>query len=72
MKIQAIHKKYQQTVMLFISWNAKYDAIVDATSDNGGRAQERAYENALAYWERLTKREQANIVKFLPSVKGCY
>lgn len=72
MKIQAISKKYQAVVNRFADWNAKYDAIVSETQDEGGNKQQRAYDKASENWHELPKREQANIVKHLPLVKGCY
>lgn len=69
--IQAITKKHQKTVNKFVKFNAKYDALVDAGRDETTAAAN-SYEKAFDAWCELPKREQANIVKQIPNVKGCY
>ncbi|AUR95959.1 hypothetical protein NVP1215B_041 [Vibrio phage 1.215.B._10N.222.54.F7] len=71
MKVTAITKKHQKNVNAFVAWNAKYDALVDQDKEET-RAGENAYAKALDYWCELPKREQANIAKQIPNVKGCY
>lgn len=69
--ITAINKTHQKTVNKFVKFNAKYDALVDAGRDETAQAAN-SYEKALDSWSELPKREQANIVKQIPNVKGCY
>lgn len=59
--MQAINKKYQKLVDRFLKADAAYNAIVDATEDNGGAKQERAYEKAQELYSQLPKREQKNL-----------
>lgn len=66
--VLAINSKHQKTVNKFLSWNAKYDAIVDATEDNGGRKQENAYNKASEFFSELPKREQKNLARFVDTV----
>lgn len=61
--IIAINPKYQATINKFIMWNAKYDEVVQATDDNGGRKQENAYDKAKSYLEALPARERKNLAK---------
>ena len=65
MQVTAINKKYQSLVNRFIKADAKYNEIVDATDDNGGLKQERAYEKANDLLDELPKRERANISKVI-------
>lgn len=69
--IQAITKKHQKNVNAFVKYNAKYDALVDDGRDETTQAAN-SYEKALDAWCDLPKREQANIIKLIPNVKGCY
>ncbi|OES24038.1 hypothetical protein [Alteromonas macleodii] len=61
--ITAINPKYQTTVDRFVKWDIRYNAIVDATEDNGGTKQASAYEKAYNAFHSLPKREQQNITK---------
>jgi hypothetical protein len=59
-----INKKYSTIIKRFLSWDAKYIAIVDATEDNGGLKQERAYDKASELFSEIPKREQKHLGKF--------
>lgn len=63
MTIVAINKKHQALINRFIKWDAKYNAIVNASDGDEGRAGEKAYNKAADIWHALPKREQANINK---------
>lgn len=66
--IQAINPKYQSIINRFIRWDRKYQHIVDTTDDNGGLAQERAYNKAYELFNDLPKREQKNLSKHFPTI----
>jgi hypothetical protein len=61
--VKAVNPKHQGVINKFIMWNAKYDEIVNATNDNGGRKQENAYDKAAEFLSRLPAREKANIAR---------
>ena len=67
----AINKKYQRKVNAFVNWNAKYDVLVNAEKEETTQGHN-AYSKACDYFHQLPKREQANIEKHIPTVKGCY
>ena len=70
--IKSINKKHQAIVNRFVKWSLKYDAIVNETGDSGSTKQQNAWDKAAELWVELPKREQANLARQLPNVKGCY
>ncbi len=66
--VVAINKKYQSAINRFIKWNSKYEHLVDTTEDNGGLAQERAYDKASELFNELPKREQKNLAKHIDTI----
>jgi hypothetical protein len=69
--VKAINSKHQRNVTAFISWNEKYDLLIDGGKDET-KASEKAYSKALDLWDALPKREQKNIEKHIDNVKGSY
>lgn len=61
--VTPVNKKYQSLVNRFIKADTKYNSIVDKTDDNGGLAQEKAYDKACELFEQLPKRERLNLSK---------
>lgn len=71
LKVEAINKKHQRTVNVFVRANAKYDTLVNQEKEETA-AGYNAYEKALDAWEELPKREQDNICKHIDGVRGSY
>ena len=69
--MSALNPKYNSLVKRFLKHNAKYDYYVDTEQDHL-RAADMAYTNACDIWDELPKREQANLVKQNPELKGAY
>jgi hypothetical protein len=63
--VVAINTKHQRNINRFVLNNAKHDAIVNKTDDNGGRHQTDTYERALTAWCELPKREQKNLSQYI-------
>lgn len=70
-QVTAMNPKHQRKVNAFIKWNAKYDDLVNKCLEDSNSAYN-AYDNAQEIWCELPKREQSNIAKQIPHVKGCY
>jgi hypothetical protein len=71
MLIRAINKKYQSKINRFLSWDGKYNDLVNLDLEES-RKGENAYDKANDLWLELPKREQNNIFKYVPELKGCY
>ncbi|HDM8192307.1 TPA: hypothetical protein P0E30_003740 [Vibrio harveyi] len=69
--VKALNKKHQRKVDTFLRHNAKYDDLVNKCMEDSDSAYN-AYDKALDVWCELPKREQQNIAKQIPNVKGCY
>lgn len=70
-KVEALNKKNQRKVNTFLRHNAKYDELVNKCMEDSDSAYD-AYDKAHDVWCELPKREQQNIAKYIPNVKGCY
>ncbi|WGL39686.1 hypothetical protein PG288_6 [Vibrio phage PG288] len=75
MIIKSVNPKHQKSVNRFLTWDQKYDQAVNENQQadrDDSPAQSRAYNRAADLWSALPKREQQNIVKHKPALKGCY
>lgn len=75
MSVKAVNEKHQSKVDRFLTWDQKYDQAVIVNNQNDRDdcpKQTRAYNKAADLWCGLPKREQQNLIKQIPSLKGCY